>query len=224
MKRVLPALAAALLTACAFAAPTIDTAATDGDAHPRVLIATSQGNIVVELDRTAAPATVANFLGYMNSGHYNGTIFHRVIDGFMVQGGGYTPQFARKPTTKPVANEADNGLKNVTGSIAMARTRDPHSATAQFFINVNDNAFLDYSGKTASGWGYTVFGRVVDGMDTVDRMRSLPTGHGGPFPKDVPQTPVVIETVSLLPAPGTGTGTAEAAADSAATTTPETTH
>ena len=175
-------------------------AAHAGEDHPRVLIQTTQGDIVLELDRKRAPATVENFLRYVREGFYDGTIFHRVINGFMIQGGGFTPDFQRKQTYAPIKNEADNGLKNKRGTIAMARTRNPHSATAQFFINVADNKFLDHTRPTVNGWGYTVFGKVVEGMETVDRIRKLPTGPGGPFPKDVPRKAVVIEKVSLLPA------------------------
>lgn len=172
------------------------------DAPPRVLISTSEGDIVLELDRGKAPATVENFLGYVERGFYDGTIFHRVISGFMAQGGGFTADFEQKRTHAPVKNEADNGLKNRRGTIAMARTQDPHSATAQFFINTVDNAFLDHSSPTPNGWGYAVFGRVVEGMDVVDRIEAIPTGRGGPFPRDVPRTPVVIEKVALVPQDG----------------------
>ena len=172
------------------------------DALPRVLISTSEGDIVLELDREKAPATVENFLGYVERGFYDGTIFHRVISGFMAQGGGFTADFEQKRTQAPVKNEADNGLKNRRGTIAMARTSDPHSATAQFFINTVDNAFLDHSSPTPNGWGYAVFGRVVEGMDVVDRIEAIPTGRGGPFPRDVPRTMVVIEKASLVPQDG----------------------
>ncbi|MGD9000424.1 MAG: peptidylprolyl isomerase [Granulosicoccaceae bacterium] len=158
---------------------------------------TSEGDIVLALDRARAPMTVANFLGYVETKAYNGTIFHRVIDGFMIQGGGFDKDFRKRTTRLAIRNEANNGLKNTRGTIAMARTGDPHSATAQFFINVADNAFLDYQSPTPQGWGYAVFGKVVAGMDTVDRIRTLPTGPGGPFPGDVPQTPVIIHNVTL---------------------------
>jgi len=134
----------------------------------------------------------------VNDGFYDGTIFHRVIDGFMIQGGGFTGDFQRKSTRDPVANEADNGLKNRRGTVAMARTSDPHSATAQFFINVVDNTFLDHTAPTPQGWGYTVFGEVVEGMEVVDKIRQMPTGPGGPFPRDVPRNPVIIEQISVL--------------------------
>lgn len=167
-------------------------------AGPQVEMVTSQGSIILELDETNAPITVENFLGYVEDGFYNGTIFHRVIDGFMIQGGGFDADFQRKTTREPIENEADNGLKNVRGSIAMARTSDPHSATAQFFINVVDNTNLDHTAPNPRGWGYTVFGEVVEGMDVVDAIRQIPTGSGGPFPRDVPQTTVTIESVTVL--------------------------
>ncbi|WP_241503875.1 peptidylprolyl isomerase [Ferruginivarius sediminum] len=161
-------------------------------------MSTSHGDIRVELDREKAPETVDNFLRYVEEGHYDGTIFHRVISNFMIQGGGYTQDFQKKATHEPIRNEADNGLKNDRGTIAMARTADPHSATAQFFINVTNNDFLNHAAKTRRGWGYAVFGRVVEGMDTVDAIRSLPTGPQGPFPKDVPREPVVIESMEVV--------------------------
>lgn len=160
---------------------------------PRVELQTSMGTIVLELNAKAAPATVENFLQYVRGGHYNGTIFHRVINGFMIQGGGFSADFRQLPTRAPVRNEADNGLRNERGTIAMARTPDPHSATAQFFINVVDNPGLDFKAPTPGGFGYAVFGRVVAGMDVVDRIRAVPTGSGGPFPRDVPQVPVLIQ-------------------------------
>jgi peptidyl-prolyl cis-trans isomerase B (cyclophilin B) len=158
---------------------------------------TNMGDIVLELDREKAPKSVANFLNYVQEGFYDGTIFHRVIDGFMIQGGGFTQDFQKKSTHAPVENEANNGLQNVIGTIAMARTNDPHSATAQFFINVADNGFLDHRSPTPRGWGYAVFGKVVEGMAVVDKIRKTPTGNGGPFPTDVPRTPVIIEKVTL---------------------------
>jgi peptidyl-prolyl cis-trans isomerase B (cyclophilin B) len=168
-----------------------------------VTLQTSRGPIGLELYPEQAPATVENFLAYARAGHYDGTVFHRVIPGFMVQGGGYTADLAQKPTQAPVKNEADNGLKNTRGTLAMARTSDPHSATAQFFINVADNGFLDFSAPTRQGWGYAVFGKVTGGMDVVDAIVSLPTGAAGPFGSDVPRETVVIEsvTVSAPPAP-----------------------
>jgi peptidyl-prolyl cis-trans isomerase B (cyclophilin B) len=165
---------------------------------PRVLLQTSAGNITVELDRAKAPATVDNFLTYVRDGFYDGTIFHRVIKKFMLQGGGFTTDFQQKPTRPPVRNEADNGLKNLRGTIAMARTSNPQSATAQFFINTVDNDFLDFRDQTQTGWGYAVFGKVVEGMDTVDKIENLPTGSAGPLPRDVPQTMVVIEKATVV--------------------------
>lgn len=165
---------------------------------PKVDIHTSLGDIIVELSPDKAPKTVANFLQYVDDGFYNNTLFHRVIDGFMIQGGGFTPQFERKPTRDPIINEADNGLKNLRGTIAMARTFDPQSATAQFFINVVDNPSLDFKSKTPRGWGYAVFGKVVKGMDVVDAIKSQPTGPGGPFQRDVPKTPVIILSISRI--------------------------
>ncbi len=171
-----------------------------GDAHPRVLLQTSQGDILLELDAKAAPATVENFIQYVESGFYDGTIFHRVIADFMIQGGGFTRDFNKKQTRAAIKNEADNGLKNRRGTIAMARTSAPHSATAQFFINTVDNSFLNHSSPTTRGWGYAVFGKVVEGMDVVDKIRTTPTGSGGPFRKDVPRTAVVIEKASVVTA------------------------
>lgn len=164
---------------------------------PRVRLMTNLGDIVIELDQAKAPNTVENFLTYVNDGFYNGTIFHRVIDGFMIQGGGFTQNFEKKPTRAPIENEANNGLKNERGTVAMARTNQPHSATAQFFINVVNNDFLNYRSQTPRGWGYAVFGKVVEGMEVVDAIRHTPTGPGGPFRKDVPQTPVIIESASI---------------------------
>ena len=165
---------------------------------PQVKIETSLGDIVVLLEPDKAPKTVENFLTYVKDGFYSNTIFHRVISNFMIQGGGFTPEYQRKPTRAPIENEADNGLSNIRGTIAMARTMDPHSATAQFFINVKDNTFLDFTSKSPRGWGYTVFGRVIKGMDTVDRIRSVATGPGGPFPTDAPREPVIIKGMTLL--------------------------
>jgi peptidyl-prolyl cis-trans isomerase B (cyclophilin B) len=165
---------------------------------PKVSMQTSKGTIVLELYADEAPKSVENFLAYVDNGFYDGTIFHRVIEGFMIQGGGFTPDMQKKPTRAPIDNEADNGLKNERGTIAMARTGDPHSATAQFFINHQDNAFLDHTAKTQRGWGYAVFGRVTEGMDVVDAIAIEPTGAKGPFPKDVPETTVVIEQVTRV--------------------------
>ncbi len=165
---------------------------------PQVKIETNMGDIIVLLEPEKAPKTVENFLTYAKDGFYNDTIFHRVISNFMIQGGGFTTDYQRKPTRAPVVNEADNGLNNKKGTIAMARTMDPHSATAQFFINVKDNNFLDFTSKSPRGWGYTVFGSVIKGMDVVNRIRSVATGPGGPFPTDAPQEPVIIKSVTLL--------------------------
>jgi len=155
---------------------------------------TNHGVIALELDAEKAPKTVANFISYVESGHYDGTIFHRVIKGFMIQGGGFEPGMKQKPTQEPVENEANNGLKNEVGTIAMARTSDPHSASAQFFINVGDNGFLDYPGQ--DGWGYCVFGKVVEGMDVVDKIKGVKTGRSG-FHQDVPVEDVVIERAEV---------------------------
>ena len=166
-------------------------------ANPQVEFNTSMGAIVIELDREKAPQTVENFLQYVKEGHYNGTIFHRVIPGFMVQGGGFTSDMREKPTRGQIKNEAGNGLRNVTGTVAMARTPNPHSASAQFFINVSDNAFLDFRAPTPDGYGYAVFGKVVKGMDVVNRIVKVPTATRGPH-ADVPQKPVVIERAQVV--------------------------
>ena len=158
---------------------------------------TNHGVIKLELDAEKAPKSVENFLNYVKAGHYDNTVFHRVIDGFMIQGGGFEPGMKQKPTEAPITNEANNGLKNVNGSIAMARTNDPHSATAQFFINVNDNDFLNHSSPTPQGWGYAVFGKVVDGLDIVEKIRKVKTGSKG-FHQDVPADDVVIEKAVIV--------------------------
>ena len=168
-------------------------------ADPQVDIKTSVGTIRVELYPAKAPKTVENFLQYVKDGHYNGTIFHRVIDGFMVQGGGFEANYRQKPTRDPVQNEAKNGLKNEAGTLAMARTPAPHSATAQFFINVANNEFLNAE-RAQDGWGYAVFGKVVSGMDVVTRIAKTPTGPAGPFRSDVPKQPVLIESVTVVEA------------------------
>lgn len=157
-----------------------------------VILETSKGNITIELNEEKAPATVANFLKYVNDEFYNGTIFHRVIPNFMIQGGGFMPGMVQKMTENPIDNEANNGLSNVRGSIAMARTNDPHSATAQFFINHKDNGFLDHTAPTGQGWGYCVFGMVTDGIDVVDAIAGVTTGNRGGH-GDVPNEDVVIE-------------------------------
>lgn len=169
------------------------------DPLPRVKLTTSQGDIVVELDSAAAPKTVENFLAYVKDGYFDGTIFHRVIAGFMIQGGGFDANMQRKTTRPPISNEADNGLSNLTGSIAMARTSEPHSASAQFFINVKDNGFLDHRGKTPQGWGYCVFGKVVEGMGVVRAIEKVPTASRSGM-QDVPEAPVIIKQVTLLAA------------------------
>jgi cyclophilin family peptidyl-prolyl cis-trans isomerase len=159
--------------------------------NPQVLMKTSMGDIVLELYQDKAPKSVTNFLQYVKDGHYNGTIFHRVIGTFMIQGGGFNKDMAQKPTRVPIENEAANGLKNERYTLAMARTSDPHSATAQFFINVKHNDFLDYPGQ--DGWGYAVFGKVVKGMDVVDKIRQVPTGR-----QDIPTEQVVIESAAVI--------------------------
>jgi peptidylprolyl isomerase/peptidyl-prolyl cis-trans isomerase B (cyclophilin B) len=178
---------------------TVSTAPAAGQpANPRVLIETSKGNITIELFTRNAPISTANFLNYVKTGFYDGLVFHRVIPGFMVQGGGMTPDMAEKPKNAPIQNEADNGLKNLRGTLAMARTGEPHSASSQFFINVADNAFLNHRGKSFEGWGYAVFGQVVDGMNVVDAIVAVPRGNRGPH-GDVPVEPIVMKRVSLLP-------------------------
>jgi peptidyl-prolyl cis-trans isomerase B (cyclophilin B) len=164
---------------------------------PSVLLKTNHGDITLELDAAKAPKSVANFLAYVKSGHYDGTIFHRVIDNFMIQGGGMTAGMKQKSTLDQIENEANNGLKNERGTIAMARTSDPHSATAQFFINVNDNDFLNHTAPTPQGWGYAVFGKVSNGMDVVDKIKKVKTGNAG-YHQDVPTEDVVIEKASVI--------------------------
>ncbi|MDB5907723.1 MAG: peptidylprolyl isomerase [Massilia sp.] len=161
----------------------------------KVLITTNMGNITAELDADKAPKTVANFLDYASKGHYNNTIFHRVISDFMIQGGGFEPDMKQKPAPQTVENEAKNGLKNDKYTLAMARTSDPHSASAQFFINTKNNSFLDYPGQ--DGWGYAVFGKVTEGADVVDQINKVKTGRSGMF-ADVPNDPVIIEKVEVL--------------------------
>ena len=165
------------------------------DPTPHVALKTNMGEIVLELNQEKAPKSVANFLQYVKSGYYKGTIFHRVIDGFMIQGGGFDKNMKQKATRAPIQNEAQNGLQNVTYSIAMARTGDPHSATSQFFINVGNNGALDYPGR--DGFGYTVFGKVVSGMEVVDKIKAVPVADKGPH-QNVPVTPIVIESATLL--------------------------
>jgi peptidylprolyl isomerase/peptidyl-prolyl cis-trans isomerase B (cyclophilin B) len=167
-------------------------------ANPRVQIETSQGNITVELAADKAPISVDNFLSYVRAGFYDGTVFHRVIPDFMIQGGGMLADLQEKPTHPPIPNEAANGLKNLRGTLAMARTDDPHSASAQFFINVADNAFLDHREESIEGWGYAVFGKVVAGMEVADAIAAVPRGNVGPH-EDVPLQPVLIKRVVLTP-------------------------
>jgi peptidyl-prolyl cis-trans isomerase B (cyclophilin B) len=164
-------------------------------ADPVVEVETNFGTFVITLDQARAPRSVENFLSYVDAKHYDGTIFHRVIKTFMVQGGGYDQQLEKKKVRAPIENEADNGLVNSRGTVAMARTGEPHSATAQFFVNVVDNKFLDHTGKDARGWGYAVFGRVTEGMEVVDKIKDVPTGPSGPFDKDCPEDPVVIRQI-----------------------------
>ena len=162
-----------------------------------VKLHTNHGVITLELDADKAPLTVANFLAYVESGHYNNTVFHRVIDGFMIQGGGFEPGMTQKPTGEQIKNEADNGLKNERGTVAMARTQDPHSATAQFFINVANNDFLNYRSPDLQGWGYCVFGKVSEGEDVVEAIRKVKTGSSG-FHQDVPKEDVIIERAEVV--------------------------
>ena len=186
-----------MLPLLAAADPAEQAAANETKEYPNVILHTNHGAITVELFEDKAPESVKNFLQYARDGHYDGTLFHRVIPNFMVQGGGFDTDFNQKSTRDPITNEADNGIENTRGTLAMARTNDPHSATSQFFINVTDNSFLNHRSK-ASGqtWGYAVFGQVVDGMDVVDAIRQVPTGSQG-FHQDVPTEPVVIERVEI---------------------------
>jgi peptidyl-prolyl cis-trans isomerase B (cyclophilin B) len=192
-----------MVTACSAEKSSIDQPlVAELDANPvaaniDVVIVTNQGDISLSLNAEQAPLSVANFLSYVDSGFYQQTIFHRVIDNFMIQGGGFDPAMKKKTTQAAINNEADNGLFNATGTIAMARTNAPHSATSQFFINVNDNAFLNHRGKNAAGWGYAVFGQVTAGMDVVNAIKSVPTGRLNGM-GDVPNTPIVIERISRI--------------------------
>ena len=188
MNKCLGAVCVLLLSAGAYAA------------NPQVEIKTNFGAITVELFPEKAPKTVENFLQYVNSGFYKDVVFHRVIPGFMIQGGGFSKAMEQKPARDPVGIESNNGLKNNAGTLAMARTQNPNSATAQFFINLADNAFLNFSAPTVRGYGYTVFGKVLKGMDVVEKIAKLPTGAGGPFQQDVPQQQVVIEDAKLVEA------------------------
>jgi peptidyl-prolyl cis-trans isomerase A (cyclophilin A)/peptidyl-prolyl cis-trans isomerase B (cyclophilin B) len=192
-----PAKPAAAKPKTADAAPAADVA--KAPVASKVLIKTSAGDMTVELYPDKSPKSVENFLTYVNSGFYDGTIFHRVIDNFMIQGGGFTRELRQKPTRPAIANEAKNGLSNTRGTLAMARTGDPNSATAQFFINVVDNPRLDFTSEAnGATWGYTVFGKVVSGLEVVDKIKGVPTGPQGPFKSDVPTTPVVIEKISVI--------------------------
>lgn len=196
-KLLVMCLALVLGIGCAALPAAPSSAATNGGKIVKVKLQTSMGDITLELDGEKAPATVENFVQYVKDGFYDGVIFHRVIDGFMIQGGGFTPDMKQKPTRAPIKNEADNGLKNDVYTIAMARTPDPHSASAQFFINVKDNDFLNFSAPTPSGWGYAVFGKVIDGSDIVDAIAKVNTGNFGPF-GDVPLEPVIITKAEVL--------------------------
>ena len=165
--------------------------------NPQVEFLTSRGRIVLELYPAKAPETVKNFLAYVDSGFYAGTIFHRIIDGFVVQGGGFDAEMTQKQVQAPIQNEADNGLKNVKGSISMARTNDPHSATSQFFLNLSDNAFLDHTAKNPQGWGYAVFGQIIEGIDVLDQMGKVATGRAG-MHSDVPKEPISVSAANRL--------------------------
>ena len=188
--------AATFLSAVSLLLASIGVATAHSGDKVMVEMHTSKGLITLELDAEKAPVTVANFIEYVNSGHFDGTIFHRVIPGFVIQGGGLESGMKEKPTQTPIENEADNGLKNVTGSICMARTNDPHSATSQFFINLKDNQFLDHTEKSPQGWGYAVFGQVTDGMDVVEAIAAVQTGNAGGH-QDVPVEDIVVDKVTI---------------------------
>jgi cyclophilin family peptidyl-prolyl cis-trans isomerase len=190
-------IAVAFLVLAAVGAGAADAQPQAAKANPRVALDTSKGKIVIELYPDKAPKSVENFLQYVRSGFYDGVIFHRVIPGFMIQGGGFTADMTQKPTKGSIQNEADNGLRNERGTIAMARTGDPHSASAQWFINVADNRSLDHKGKTQQGWGYAVFGKVVEGMDVADAIVAVRTTTKGPY-GDVPVEPIVIKKASIV--------------------------
>lgn len=201
LKRFLIRLAMLVLLATSVTAPAAE------DQLVRVRMQTSEGDIVLQLNKTLAPITVENFLGYVKSGFYDGTQFHRVISNFMIQGGGFDTKNNKKQPRLAIRNEADNGLKNKRGTIAMARTGEPHSATAQFFINVADNVALDHTSPTPRGWGYAVFGKVIEGMETVDKIKQTPTKVGllaGAARRDVPKTPIIIEKVTIETTDETG--------------------
>lgn len=190
-----------LLTPLAWSSPAVNGQPVPTPTASHVKLSTNLGDIVVALYGDKAPLTVANFVNYVNNKHYDGTVFHRVISGFMIQGGGFYKNLNMKPTLPPIQNEADNGLKNLRGTIAMARTGDPHSATAQFFINLVDNGALDHKNKSVRGWGYTVFGKVVEGMDVVYKIGDSPTGARGPFGSDVPLRSITIQSAAVVEAP-----------------------
>lgn len=188
---------AGIFQGSATANPLTSTEGTSMSTTPRVKLQTSQGDLLIELNQEKAPESVANFLNYVNKGFYDGTVFHRVINNFMIQGGGFEVGMKQKPADAPVKNEADNGLKNEKYTLAMARTSDPHSATAQFFINVADNDFLNFTAPTPNGWGYAVFGKVIEGTEVVDALKAVPTGTKG-FHQDVPTTDVIIEKATVV--------------------------
>jgi len=175
------------------------------------VLSTTEGDMIIELADDRAPATVDNFLKYVEEGYYDGTIFHRVIEGFMIQGGGFDEDYVRKATRSAIANEANNGLRNQRYTISMARTNAPHSATSQFFINAADNSNLDHQGATPRGWGYAVFGRVVEGQDIVDKISQVSTGPGGPFSRDAPREQIVINEIVVIAAAEPAKGAAEGA-------------
>ena len=192
MRKTLVYLILFLITTLSFA-----TEKNMSNTHTKIKLNTTLGDIVIQLEDEKAPISAANFIAYVKQGFYNGTIFHRVIPGFMAQGGGFDTSFSQKATNAPIKNEADNGLKNKRGTLAMARTNDPHSATAQFFINYKDNSFLDHTGPTPSGWGYAVFGEVIEGMDVVGSMAKQATGNKGGH-QDVPKSDIVIEKAEIV--------------------------
>lgn len=194
MQRILAFLLLAVVT-------TTTLAASDSKSLPKVKIETSMGNIVVELYSDKAPKSVENFLKYVDAGYYDDTVFHRVIKDFMIQGGGFNSGYNKKKTRAPIVNEADNGLKNLKGTLAMARTSNPNSATAQFFVNVSDNPFLDHKSKTSNGWGYAVFAKVIEGMETAEKISQVRTAFGGPLPrKDVPVKAVILKKITRIKA------------------------
>ena len=201
MKKLLLLISMFLLTNLAFANDAAKTTSQSSGgtmtANPKVLIETTLGNITIELDAENAPNTTANFVSYVKEGFYDATIFHRVIPGFMVQGGGFGEDMKEKKNKESIKNEANNGLKNVRGSIAMARTNDPHSATSQFFLNVKDNAFLDHKSEDAQGWGYAVFAKVIQGEDVMDKIVAVPRGNKG-MHQDVPNDPILMNKVTII--------------------------